>query len=184
MQKEGNGTTDPTIGTHQFGKNVNVTVRAYPDSGWEFDSWEGGVATADATETTVLMDRDRTVKAKFVEINHIEKAIEKLDPSVPLSFYHAEELLPLVEGNLDKFLQLLSQGSYLERWAAAYALQRSPLDSGTLEELEEYLSDPDSTIKVLIAVAFLLNGDEKGKAVLEAMLADDKIGRASCRERV
>ena len=78
-----------------------------------------------------------------------------------------------MEGNLDKFLQLLSQGSYLERWAAAYALQRSPLDSGTLEELEEYLSDPDSTIKVLIAVAFLLNGDEKGKAVLEAMLADD-----------
>ncbi len=173
MQKEGNGTTDPTIGTHQFGKNVNVTVRAYPDSGWEFDSWEGGVAAPDATETTIFMDRDRTVKAKFVEINQIGKVIEKLDPSVPLSFYHAEELLPLLEDNIDKFLQLLSQGSYLERWAAAYAFQRSLLDNSTLEELEDYLSDPDPTIKALIAVAFLLNGDEKGKAVLEGMLADD-----------
>jgi len=172
VQIGGSGTTDPTAGVHEFTKNQIVTVKAYPDNGWEFESWEGEVASPDSTTTAVTMDKSKTIKAVFVQ-DQVASIIDKLNPYNPLSFRYGEELIPLVNSKIQKFLALLESSDPLERWAAAYAFQRNLLDESTLDSLEEYLQDDNKTIRALIAVAFLLNGDDSGKPVLESLLTED-----------
>ena len=174
IQIGGSGTTDPSEGVHEFNKNQVVTVKAFPESCWEFDSWEGEVASPDSTTTTVTMDKSKTIKAVFV-LDQIGIIIDKLDPLTPLSFRHGEELIPLVPSNIQRFLNLLEDDDPLNRWAAAYALQRNQLDQSTLDDLEDYLDDENLTIRALIAVAFLLNGDESGKSVLVNLLTEDTV---------
>ena len=174
IQIGGSGTTDPSEGVHEFNKNQVVTVKAFPESGWEFDSWEGEVASPDSTTTTVTMDKSKTIKAVFV-LDQIGIIIDKLDPLTPLSFRHGEELILLVPNNIQRFLNLLEDDDPLNRWAAAYALQRNQLDQSTLDDLEDYLDDENLTIRALIAVAFLLSGDESGKSVLVNLLTEDTV---------
>ena len=174
IQIGGSGTTDPSEGVHEFNKNQVVTVKAFPESCWEFDSWEGEVASPDSTTTTVTMDKSKTIKAVFV-LDQIGIIIDKLDPLTPLSFRHGEELIPLVPSNIQRFLNLLEDDDPLNRWAAAYALQRNQLDQSTLDDLEDYLDDENLTIRALIAVAFLLSGDESGKSVLVNLLTEDTV---------
>ncbi len=174
IQIGGSGTTDPSEGVHEFNKNQVVTVKAFPESGWQFDSWEGEVSTPDSTTTTVTMDKSKTIKAVFV-LDQIGIIIDKLDPLTPLSFRHGEELIPLVPSNIQRFLNLLEDDDPLNRWAAAYALQRNQLDQSTLDDLEDYLDDENLTIRALIAVAFLLSGDESGKSVLVNLLTEDTV---------
>ncbi len=172
IQIGGSGTTDPTAGVHEYNKNQIVTVKAYPDNGWEFDSWEGEVTSPNSTTTTVTMDKSKTIKAIFVQ-DQIGNIIEKLDPLTPLSFRYGEDLIPLVQNNIQRFLELLEDDDPLNRWAAAYAFQRNQLDQSTLDELQDYLQDENLTIRALVAVAFLLNGDESGKAILENLLTEE-----------
>ncbi|HQC14147.1 InlB B-repeat-containing protein [Mesotoga prima] len=174
IQIGGSGTTDPSEGVHEFNKNQVVTVKAFPESGWQFDSWEGEVSTPDSTTTTVTMDKSKTIKAVFV-LDQIGIIIDKLDPLTPLSFRHGEELILLVPNNIQRFLNLLEDDDPLNRWAAAYALQRNQLDQSTLDDLEDYLDDENLTIRALIAVAFLLSGDESGKSVLVNLLTEDTV---------
>ncbi|MGC9322705.1 MAG: InlB B-repeat-containing protein, partial [Kosmotogaceae bacterium] len=174
IQIGGMGTTDPTAGVYKFTKNQIVTVKAYPDNDWEFKSWEGEVASPNSTTTTVTMDKSKTIKAVFVQ-DQVASIIDKLDPYNPLSFRHGEELIPLVNNKIQKFLGLLESSDPLERWAAAYAFQRNLLNESTLDSLQEYLQDANKTIRALIAVAFLLNGDESGKSVLENLLTEDTV---------
>ncbi|WP_333641859.1 InlB B-repeat-containing protein, partial [Mesotoga prima] len=174
IQIGGSGTTDPSEGVHEFNKNQVVTVKAFPESCWEFDSWEGEVASPDSTTTTVTMDKSKTIKAVFV-LDQIGIIIDKLDPLTPLSFRHGEELILLVPNNIQRFLNLLEDDDPLNRWAAAYALQRNQLDQSTLDDLEDYLDDENLTIRALIAVAFLLSGDESGKSVLVNLLTEDTV---------
>ena len=174
IQIGGSGTTDPSEGVHEFNKNQVVTVKAFPESGWEFDSWEGEVTSPDSTTTTVTMDKSKTIKAVFV-LDQIGIIIDKLDPLTPLSFRHGEELILLVPNNIQRFLNLLEDDDPLNRWAAAYALQRNQLDQSTLDDLEDYLDDENLTIRALIAVAFLLSGDESGKSVLVNLLTEDTV---------
>ncbi|KUK78893.1 MAG: Uncharacterized protein XD94_1592 [Mesotoga prima] len=174
IQIGGSGTTDPSEGVHEFNKNQVVTVKAFPESGWEFDSWEGEVSTPDSTTTTVTMDKSKTIKAVFVQ-DQIGSIIDKLDSLTPLSFRHGEELIPLVPNNIQRFLDLLEDDDPLNRWAAAYAFQRNQLDQSVLDDLEDYLDDENLSIRALIAVAFLLNGDESGKSVLENLLTEDTV---------
>ncbi|MBW1915920.1 MAG: hypothetical protein JRI86_13465 [Deltaproteobacteria bacterium] len=49
-----------------------VTITATPVSGWQFDSWTGGVANTALSTTTVTMDSDKTVTALFTEIPSVQ----------------------------------------------------------------------------------------------------------------
>ncbi len=62
---EGNGSTSPVEGVHQFMKDSAVSLKAFPDEDWEFDKWIGEVVDTSMAETTVLMDKDKTVTAVF-----------------------------------------------------------------------------------------------------------------------
>ena len=61
---DGDGTTDPAAGTHDYDEGTTVTITATPASGWEFVRWEGD-ATGTSDSTTVTMDSDKTVTAIF-----------------------------------------------------------------------------------------------------------------------
>ena len=65
MQLIGNGSTTPSVGTHDHAERTVVTITATPDSGWQFDSWSGGVTNPSSATTTLTMDSDKTVAANF-----------------------------------------------------------------------------------------------------------------------
>jgi hypothetical protein len=61
----GAGTTSPSIGAHEYDEGETVTVTAYPSAGYQFESWDGDVADPGNSSTTVVMDGDKTVTARF-----------------------------------------------------------------------------------------------------------------------
>ncbi|HLV09240.1 MAG TPA: hypothetical protein VKY40_03435 [Halanaerobiales bacterium] len=68
VKVEGSGRVEPVAGTHQFDSDTSVDLTAIPETGWQFKEWFGEVAEPQEAETKVLMDKDKTVKAKFEEI--------------------------------------------------------------------------------------------------------------------
>ncbi len=65
MQVNGNGTTTPAVGEHDYAVGTIVNILAVPDVGYEFVSWTGDVASSTSEITTVTMDTDKVVTATF-----------------------------------------------------------------------------------------------------------------------
>ncbi len=61
---EGEGRTDPEAGTHTYAPGTEVDLTATPEEGWRFAGWTGGHVDS-KEETTVRMNRDRTITARF-----------------------------------------------------------------------------------------------------------------------
>ncbi len=70
LSVEGNGTTIPTPGVHEYPVDEVVELTAIPDECWEFDHWVGEVASPSSAMTTVTMDMSKRVRAIFVEIEY------------------------------------------------------------------------------------------------------------------
>ena len=68
MQVSGGGSITPAAGNHSYGEGIVVSITATPDSGWQFDSWNGDVADPDLANTTVAMASDKTVTANFSQV--------------------------------------------------------------------------------------------------------------------
>ena len=62
---DGQGTTNPSAGTYEYGSGTQVTITAAPASGWEFDHWSGTDNNA-ANPTTITMSSNKSVTAHFV----------------------------------------------------------------------------------------------------------------------
>ena len=63
----GNGDTNPPLGVHSYINGEQVTVEALEnDNAWSFSRWEGA-ASGTNTQTTITMNRDKTVTAVFEE---------------------------------------------------------------------------------------------------------------------
>ncbi len=70
MGKTGQGTVDPTEGTHDYNQGSVVNVTATAATGWSFVNWTGDVATIadeNASSTTITMDSDYSIVANFGE---------------------------------------------------------------------------------------------------------------------
>ncbi|RQW08826.1 hypothetical protein EH222_05025, partial [candidate division KSB1 bacterium] len=61
----GSGTTVPAVGAHVYDEGTVVDISATATGDYEFDGWTGEVADAASATTTVTMDGDKTVTAKF-----------------------------------------------------------------------------------------------------------------------
>ena len=61
----GNGSITPVAGVQTYAEGDTVQVIATSDTGWQFDSWSGGVSNPDSATTTVLIDGDKTIIANF-----------------------------------------------------------------------------------------------------------------------
>jgi ribosomal protein L21E len=62
----GQGTTNPSQGTHTYDAGTVVTITANPASGWKFDHW-GGDASGTSTSVSVTMNSNKSVTAYFTE---------------------------------------------------------------------------------------------------------------------
>jgi len=61
---QGSVALNPTGGTYNEGTQVSLT--ATPDSGWQFDHWEGDL-TGNTNPAQITMDADKSVTATFVQ---------------------------------------------------------------------------------------------------------------------
>ena len=60
----GQGTTNPSVGTHEYDTGTQITITASPSSGWKFDHWSGDASDTSAT-VIVTMDSDKDITAYF-----------------------------------------------------------------------------------------------------------------------
>ncbi|HKM43431.1 MAG TPA: N-acetylmuramoyl-L-alanine amidase [Limnochordia bacterium] len=65
VQIQGQGNVEPQS-TKGIAQGTVIDLKAVPGAGWRFSSWEGLVADPISPETTLLMDRQQTVKAIFL----------------------------------------------------------------------------------------------------------------------
>lgn len=67
----GEGSTNPSEGTHEYDPGDSVNLNAYPSTGWEFDEWTGDTHAIDdpsSADTYISsMDDDYTITAVFEE---------------------------------------------------------------------------------------------------------------------
>jgi len=63
---EGEGTVNPSEGTHTYEDGKEVTVEATPASGWEFVEWTGDETGTDPT-IDITMDENKSITAVFEE---------------------------------------------------------------------------------------------------------------------
>jgi uncharacterized repeat protein (TIGR02543 family) len=63
----GNGTTTPAAGIHSYAQDTTVNITATPSNGWQFANWIGSVAEQGSANTTITLDGDKTITAKFTQ---------------------------------------------------------------------------------------------------------------------
>jgi len=75
IEREGEGYTVPSVGTHQYVYGDEVRVRANPNTGWVFDQWTGDVppGQGEYRELLIVMDEDKEITV------HFERATYELD---------------------------------------------------------------------------------------------------------
>ena len=62
----GEGTTDPSVGSHTYEDGTTLTITATPSHGWKFVEWTGD-HTGTSISITVTMDDNKTITAVFEE---------------------------------------------------------------------------------------------------------------------
>jgi len=70
------GTVQPSVGTFEAGGQVKVT--ATPSAGYRFDRW-GDSITGTASQTTILMDSDKSVTANFIRQYRLQLTGEPIE---------------------------------------------------------------------------------------------------------
>lgn len=68
LEKQGEGDVEPSVGEHLYNEGELVPLKAISVSGWGFSHWLGEVSESDEAETSVVVDKDKTVVAVFEEI--------------------------------------------------------------------------------------------------------------------
>ncbi len=61
---EGEGSTDPSEGTHTYEEDTQVTLTATPAEDWYFDGWAGDASSTDE-QITIIMDENKEITAQF-----------------------------------------------------------------------------------------------------------------------
>jgi hypothetical protein len=74
MQKEGEGTVQPAVGTQTYDAGSTVTVSATPATGWRFAGWQGSLGGTQSP-VQVVIDGNKTIKAVFVQYHTLTTAI-------------------------------------------------------------------------------------------------------------
>ena len=90
LEIDGNGSSDPTVGTHEYNEGDVVSITATPDEGWRFESWSGGVADPESATTTVKMGSDRVITANFSQMVHpVTIAVNGGGSTTPIAGTHS-----------------------------------------------------------------------------------------------
>ncbi|MFP3871734.1 MAG: InlB B-repeat-containing protein [Candidatus Aenigmatarchaeota archaeon] len=90
---DGQGSTDPSGGTHTYYAGEMVLVSATPDQGWKFVKWTGDVPAGEESNeeiTTINMDGNKSITAHFAEKSNFE--VEITSPEDGASFEEGQEI--------------------------------------------------------------------------------------------
>jgi hypothetical protein len=118
----GNGTTNPPVGTHIYDPGTVVSITATPDTGSKFDSWSGDASGTTST-ITITMDSDKSLTAYFEELPKLTLA----DPSKVLDL--SSQLPSGFAGSYSSELQesdLLGTGSGSQFYTRGTVLVTNP----------------------------------------------------------
>ncbi|MFP4116550.1 MAG: InlB B-repeat-containing protein [Candidatus Aenigmatarchaeota archaeon] len=101
MNVDGEGTTVPEKGVHEYSHGELVILKAMPDECWDFSNWKGGIMdhyTGNESEVTVLMDEDKNITANFTRPSECHRlTIETqgsgtTDPSPGDHYFESDEV--------------------------------------------------------------------------------------------
>lgn len=68
INKVGQGSTNPSVGTHTYTEGTTRTITATPASGWSFDHWSGDdIQGSTSSSESIYMDSDKSVTVHFTE---------------------------------------------------------------------------------------------------------------------
>ncbi len=100
IEKEGNGTTTPNMGRHDYVRGTNVALSAVADNGWHFVKWQiAGQSQTSNPFPSVLVDTNKTAKAFFektiynLKIEKVGQGTLSLDTGNYQHFFH--DTIPL-----------------------------------------------------------------------------------------
>ena len=94
----GNGTVDPPVGTYTYNENEVVTVTAIPDTGWQFDHWEGGAAGTE-NPLSLTITADTSVTAVFTELPPQLTALDLYVEAPDDSFAYGPDPVNIIYGS-------------------------------------------------------------------------------------
>ncbi len=123
---------EPGAGTFSFAPGTVVSIVARPDKGWEFDCWVGDVADSLSPTTTVTMNKDRTVTARFVRtcilvvLSNVGGLVE--EPGLGVYSYRA--------GTVVELTAKANAGWQFDRWTGNVADPFSSTTTITVKESE------------------------------------------------
>ena len=72
INANGQGATNPSVGTHKYDMGTQVIITASPAPGWRFNNWTGDVsviADVNAASTTITVNGSYSVTANFQEVD-------------------------------------------------------------------------------------------------------------------
>jgi len=124
--------TEPGVGTFSFEPGTVVKIVAKPDKGWEFERWVGDVADSLSPTTTITMNKDQVVTARFVKtcilavVSSIGGSVEK--PGEGVFSYRA--------GTVVELNAKANAGWKFDRWTGNVADPFSPTTTITISESE------------------------------------------------
>ena len=76
IQVEGSGSTNPSVGIHQYTTGSNVKVTATPITGWAFDNWVvDGSNAGNSNPKSLTMNSNNTLVAVFTKLNMYTVAV-------------------------------------------------------------------------------------------------------------
>jgi len=65
IEVNGSGSITPSANRQNYELGTVVEIIAIPDSGWQFDGWNGDVGDQTLATTTVTVDSEKTITANF-----------------------------------------------------------------------------------------------------------------------
>jgi hypothetical protein len=170
MEKEGDGTISPDVGTYDYPEGTNVTISATPTVFSLFKEWVGDVEDKNNLTTTVNMDFNKIVRAVFdsrLIVNPSTatnvKAGEILELTYTFIGYNQQSVQLSVEGNLKGRFSLNSDMS--SSTFDITTLNGTTDENGQLKVyFRDYFTMPENIqnkgkVKAQIGEAFISTGD-------------------------
>lgn len=71
IDTNGNGTTTPSAGSHDYTDGTQITLSASASDGWQFDRWEVSDATYQTSEVQITISQDLSATAYFTEVSSV-----------------------------------------------------------------------------------------------------------------
>jgi hypothetical protein len=128
----GGSVTQPGVGTFDLARGTVVKLTAEADKNWVFDRWIGDVVNALSNTTTITMNQDKTVSAKFVRIYML---VVVSSPGGRVNGPN-DSVTSYREGEVVQLSAQANEGWKFDGWTGNVADPSSPVTTITMKQAE------------------------------------------------